>query len=196
MDRPFSQACENNKTVILEVLQRYFAEVNYVLEVGSGTGQHAVYFGEHLPHLQWQTADQQEYIEGINSWLNWAKLDNVLVPKILDVNQLWPISSTPGVFSANTLHIMSWQEVEHFFTGINKVLEAGGTLIVYGPFNYNGQFTSESNAKFELWLKSRNPLSGIRDFEAVNSLAMQAGLSLLDDIAMPANNRCLVWKKQ
>ncbi len=195
MDRPFSQACENNKAVILEVLQQYFAAVDFVLEVGSGTGQHAVYFAEHLPHLQWQTADQQDYIEGIQSWLEWAKLDNALPPKLLNVNQAWPINATPAIFSANTLHIMSWQEVERFFAGINKVLEPEGILCLYGPFNYNGAFTSESNANFEKWLKSRNPLSGIRDFEAVHSLAVEAGLSLLDDIAMPANNRCLVWKK-
>ncbi|ARN73921.1 DUF938 domain-containing protein [Oceanicoccus sagamiensis] len=196
MDRPFSQACENNKAVILDVLQRYFADTDYVLEIGSGTGQHAVYFAEHLPHLYWQPADQQEYIEGINSWLDWAQRDNILPPQVLDVNQPWPVATTPAIFSANTVHIMSWQEVERFFTGINHVLETGGIFCLYGPFNYEGKFTSESNANFEQWLKSRNPLSGIRDFEAVHSLAKEAGLSLLDDIAMPANNRCLVWQKQ
>lgn len=195
MDRPFSQACENNKTVILEVLQHYFAGVDYVLEVGSGTGQHAVFFAEHLPHIYWQPTDQQDYIACINSWLDWAKLDNILPPQILDVNQQWPVSTTPAIFSANTVHIMSWQEVEGFFTGIKNVLETDGIFCLYGSFNYNGKFTSESNANFEKWLKSRDPLSGIRDYEAVNRLAEQAGLSLLDDVAMPANNRCLVWKK-
>lgn len=195
MDRPFSQACENNKTVILKVLQHYFAGVDYVLEVGSGTGQHAVFFAEHLPHIYWQPTDQQDYIACINSWLDWVKLDNILPPQILDVNQQWPVSTTPAIFSANTVHIMSWQEVEGFFAGIKNVLETDGIFCLYGPFNYNGKFTSESNANFEKWLKSRDPLSGIRDYEAVNRLAEQAGLSLLDDIAMPANNRCLVWKK-
>lgn len=195
MDRPFSQACENNKTVILKVLQHYFAGVDYVLEVGSGTGQHAVFFAEHLPHIYWQPTDQKDYIACINSWLDWAKLDNILPPQILDVNQQWPVSTTPAIFSANTVHIMSWQEVEGFFAGIKDVLETDGIFCLYGPFNYNGKFTSESNANFEKWLKSRDPLSGIRDYEAVNRLAEQAGLSLLDDIAMPANNRCLVWKK-
>ncbi|MCP3906690.1 MAG: DUF938 domain-containing protein [Oceanicoccus sp.] len=196
MDLPFSQACENNKAVILEVLQRYFADVDYVLEVGSGTGQHAVFFAEHLPHLYWQAADQQDYLEGINRWLDWAERDNLLPPLPLDVNQEWPVSTAPAIFSANTVHIMSWQEVERFFSGINKVLEVGGIFCLYGPFNYDGKFTSESNANFEQLLKNRNPLSGIRDFEAVQGLAEQAGLVLLDDLAMPANNRCLVWKKQ
>ena len=195
MDCPFSQACENNKTVILKVLQHYFAGVDYVLEVGSGTGQHAVFFAEHLPHIYWQPTDQQGYIACINSWLDWVKLDNILPPQTLDVNQQWPVSTTPAIFSANTVHIMSWQEVEGFFAGIKNVLETDGIFCLYGPFNYNGKFTSESNANFEKWLKSRDPLSGIRDYEAVNRLAEQAGLSLLDDIAMPANNRCLVWKK-
>lgn len=195
MDRPFSQACENNKAAILDVLQRCFADMDYVLEIGSGTGQHAVFFAEQLKHLQWQPVDQQEYIEGINRWLNWAALDNILPPKVLDITQPWPVQSTSAIFSANTLHIMSWQQVEGFFASVGTVLQPEGVCCIYGPFNYNGEFSSASNANFDRWLKQRDPLSGIRDFDAVNSLAAQAGLELQDDSAMPANNRCLVWKK-
>ncbi len=195
MDRPFSQACENNKSPILTILRQYLLAVDYVLEVGSGTGQHAVYFAEQLPHLNWQPADQHQYIAGIQSWLDWAQRDNILPPLVLDVSQPWPIDSTPAIFSANTVHIMSWAEVEKFFTGVKQVLASQGIFCLYGPFNYEGNYSSDSNANFDQWLKARNPHSGIRDFEAVNRLAIEAGLFLLADHAMPANNRCLVWRK-
>ena len=195
MDRPFSQACENNKVPILEVLSEHFSAVNSVLEIGSGTGQHAAFFAEQLPHLQWQPTDQQHYISGIEAWRDFSQLDNLLPPLVLDVNQPWPIETITAIFSANTVHIMSWPEVERLFAGIKAVLASGGVLCLYGPFNYGGEYTSESNARFDQWLKARDPLSGIRDFEAVNGLAQANGLSLLKDYAMPANNRCLVWSR-
>ena len=187
-------------SAILAVLQPLFSSAEcssiFVLEVGSGTGQHAIHFAQALPHLQWQPADRSDNIAGITAWREWAALDNVLPPLLLDVNQPWPLPSAQNIFSANTLHIMSWNEVQKFFTGVGAVLAPGGILCVYGPFNYGGQFTSDSNAQFEQWLKARDSLSGIRDFEAVNSLAQAQGLSLLADNPMPANNRCLVWKKE
>lgn len=195
MERPFSQACENNKEPILAVLKRHFGDVSRVLEVGSGTGQHAVFFAEHLPHLQWQTADRPEHLPGIRQWLEWAGVDNVLPPLQLDVNDEWPSLEVDAVFSANTLHIMSWPEVERFFAKLGTILNSGAMLCVYGPFNYGGEYTSTSNAQFDQWLKGRDPLSGIRDIEAVSELAATIGLTLLEDCAMPANNRCLVWKK-
>lgn len=195
MNRPFSQACENNKAPILAVLERHFANITSVLEVGSGTGQHAVYFAEHMPHLCWQTSDRRENLEGIASWLQWAELENMPQPLALDVRDDWPLDSVEGIFSANTLHIMSWPEVEIFFSQLQRVLKPEGLLCIYGPFNYGGAYTSDSNAQFDQWLKSRDPLSAIRDFEAVNELAKAAGLDLLEDNAMPANNRCLVWQK-
>lgn len=194
MERPFSQACENNKAPILEVLRRHFNNVDMVLEVGSGTGQHAVHFAANLPHLRWQCCDQPEYLPGIRSWLEFAGLDNTPAPLQLNVNSPWPLVSAPAIFSANTLHIMSWEEVKKFFATIADVLPADGLLCVYGPFNYGGEFTSDSNARFDEWLKARDPLSGIRDFEAVCELAERAGLKLLEDCDMPANNRCLVWR--
>lgn len=196
MERPFSQACENNQSPILSVISRHFVEVDFVLEIGSGTGQHAVYFAKHLPQLLWQPSDRQPYLEGINQWLSWAALDNINSPLELDVNKTWPIESTPAIFSANTLHIMSWQEVEGFFSAIKTVLCCPGIVCFYGPFNKNGQYTSDSNAQFDQWLKARNPLSGIRDFEAIDRLAKGAGLRLLEDCALPANNRCLVYQQR
>ncbi len=195
INKPYSESCEQNREPILAVLRKAFADRRRVLEIGSGTGQHAVYFGAELPHLVWQTADVQAHHPGILAWLDEAALPNVLPPLALDVNQnTWHSGRYDAVFSANTLHIMGWPEVERFFAGVGTVLEPGGVLVVYGPFNYNGQFTSESNARFDAWLKARDPASGVRDFEAVDALARAQGLVLQHDIAMPANNRSLVWQ--
>jgi cyclopropane fatty-acyl-phospholipid synthase-like methyltransferase len=196
-DRPFAESCVQNRAPIIAVLREVFANCSRVLEVGSGTGQHAVYFAPELPHLVWQTADVPQHHAGIRLWLDDAALPNVLPPLALDVNDTaWHSGRYDAVFSANTLHIMGWPEVERFFAGVGAVLEAGGVLAVYGPFNYNGAFTSESNARFDAWLKARDPASGVRDFEAVDALARAQGLVLRQDIAMPANNRTLVWRME
>lgn len=195
-DKPFAESCEQNREPILAVLREVFADRRRVLEIGSGTGQHAVYFAPELPHLHWQTGDLPLHHRGIRQWIDEAALPNVLPPIALDVTQdAWYGGRYDAVFSANTLHIMSWTEVERFFEGVGKVLETGGVLAVYGPFNYNGTFTSESNARFDAWLKSRDPASGVRDFEAVDALARDQGLVLQRDYAMPANNRTLVWRR-
>jgi cyclopropane fatty-acyl-phospholipid synthase-like methyltransferase len=196
IDKPFSESCVQNRDPILTILHECFADRRHVLEIGSGTGQHAVYFGAELPHLRWQTADVSPHHAGIRLWLAEAKLANVLPPLSLDVNQTaWRDGRYDAVFSANTLHIMSWPEVEKFFEGVGEVLQAGGILAVYGPFNYDGHYTSESNARFDAWLKARDPASGVRDFEAVDALARAQRLVLQQDIAMPANNRMLIWRK-
>ncbi len=196
INKPYSESCEQNREPILAVLKQAFADRSQVLEIGSGTGQHAVYFGADLPYLRWQTSDVLAYHPGIRAWLADAALPNVLAPLELDVSlQHWPNSRYDAVFSANTLHIMGWPEVIRFFEGVGAVLAPGGVLVVYGPFNYNGQFTSESNARFDGWLKARDPASGVRDFEAVDALARGQGLILQQDIAMPANNRSLVWRR-
>lgn len=195
-NKPFSESCVQNRDPILAVLREAFADRSHVLEIGSGTGQHAVDFAAALPHLRWQTADVPSNHPGIRMWLDEAALPNVLPPIALEVNQQdWRKGHYDAIFSANTLHIMGWPEVEQFFAGVGSVLEPGGILTVYGPFNYNGAFTSESNARFDLWLKSRDPVSGVRDFEAVDALASAQGLVLQQDIAMPANNRTLVWQR-
>lgn len=194
--RPYSEACERNQAPILAQLQVLFADRQRVLEIASGTGQHAVYFGRALPHLSWQTSDLLPNHAGINDWLAEANLPNVLPPLVLDVNApIWPVAEVDAIFNANTIHIVSWPAVGHMFAGIGRILQAGGILCLYGPYNYGGAFTSDSNANFDGWLKARDPLSGIRDFEAVNQLAAEQGLTLLKDIAMPSNNRLLAWRK-
>jgi len=196
IDKPFSESSAENREPILAVLREVFADCSKVLEIGSGTGQHAVYFGAELSHLSWQTADLPQHHAGVRMWLEEAALPNVLAPITLDVNRTdWLDGRYDAVFSANTLHIVSWPEVEKFFAGVGTVLQPGGVLAVYGPFNYNGQFTSPSNARFDQWLKSRDPASGVRDFEAVDKLAQAQNLILHRDIAMPVNNRTLVWRR-
>jgi SAM-dependent methyltransferase len=193
---PFSEACERNKAPILEVLRGAFADTEHVLEIGSGSGQHAVWFGQHLPHLAWQPSDVAAALPGLRARIEAEGPDNVLAPMALDVaRHPWPVTGLDGIFTANTLHIVSWERVQHFFRGVGKALAPGGTLCVYGPFRYGGKFTTPSNAEFDEWLKLRDPASGVRDFEAVDALARAQGLQLLADHAMPANNQCLVWRR-
>lgn len=195
--KQYAESCEENKYPILDVLRNEFANTRIVLEIGSGTGQHAVFFAEQLPHLIWQPSDVINMHASIVAWINDSNLDNVLPPLELDVEQNhWPDQHYDGLFSANTAHIMSWPQVVELFSGINRVMEKQGKFCLYGPFNYNGEYTSPSNAHFDQWLKSRDPQSGIRDFEALNRLAEDNGLSLLNDYEMPVNNRLLVWQKQ
>lgn len=195
MDKPYSQACENNKVPILNVIKQYFQSSKCVLEIGSGTGQHAVFFAEAMPYLTWQTSDVLANHPGINRWIDEADLPNLLTPIALNVNGRWPEKNVDGVFSANTAHIMSWQSVQQMFYGIASILNEGGHFCLYGPFNYDGQYTSESNRQFDGMLRERDPLSGIREFNALNALANKHGLHFVADHAMPANNRTLIWKK-
>ena len=195
--KPFSEASEQNREPILAILREAFAQATQVLEIGSGTGQHAVHFAQHLPHLIWQTSDLTMHHSGIQAWLDEAALLNTRPPIALDVNQTpWPVAPVDGVFTANTLHIISWPEVACLLAGVGQVLRPDGVLCIYGPFNYEGAFTSESNARFDLWLKVRDPLSGVRDFEAVCEVAKKHGLALQQDHPMPVNNRTLVFQKQ
>jgi cyclopropane fatty-acyl-phospholipid synthase-like methyltransferase len=192
--KPFSEACEENKQPILAVLERLFADVHQVLEVGSGTGQHAVYFADALPHLTWQTSDLPKHHAGIRAWLAEAALSNLKAPIALDVGGVWPDQRFDAVFSANTSHIMSWPQVEQMFRGIGQTLESGGRLALYGPFNFGGNYTSESNVRFDHWLQEMDPNSGIRNFEDLDDLAGSNGLTFVEDILMPVNNRILVWR--
>ncbi|WP_024611029.1 DUF938 domain-containing protein [Pseudoalteromonas sp. TB64] len=196
MTKPFSQACENNKTPILEQLKDVLKNTKTVLEVGSGTGQHSVFFADKLAHLQWYTSDRAVNHEGINLWHSEVNLTNLHAPLELDLNNEWPIDKVDAIYTANTFHIVSWQLVERFFDGVKRHLNSEGKLCIYGPFKYQSKFTSPSNDDFNTFLTDRDPLSGIRDFEAVEQLAKQAGLSLISDTAMPANNQLLVFKRQ
>ena len=194
---PFSAACERNKDPILEVLRICFARAERVLEIGSGTGQHAVHFARALGHLTWHPTEQLAYLADLTERVRLEGPPNLRVPTLLDVRQaVWPLRSADALFSANTLHIMSWSEVMAFFHGIGGVLAPGGVLAIYGPFRYDGRYTSDSNRDFDMMLQERDPLSGLRDLQAITPLAAQYGLRLDADHDLPANNRLLVFSKE
>lgn len=196
LPKPFSQACENNKDSILSVLQRVFADRKNVLEIGSGTGQHAAYFAQKLSHLSWQTSDLSANHLGINAWIDSAQLANLQRPILISADDpSWPITNIEAIFSANTCHIMAWESVRNLFKNIEKVITKDSKIAIYGPFKYDGNFTSESNEKFDFWLKQQAPHQGIRDIEAVCELAKNIGLTLVEDNQMPANNQLLIWQK-
>ena len=196
MNKPYSESCDQNKQPILEVILPIFSTVSRVLEIGSGTGQHAIYFAEKMPHLTWYTSDRRSYLDGINMWLEDAGLPNAVPPLELDVtDDHWPVVDVDAVFTANSAHIMGRHEVARLIEGAGKVLSEQGALVIYGPFNYGGSYTSESNARFDQWLKSRDAGSGIKDFEEIMSLANDNGMQLIADMAMPANNRILHFIK-
>lgn len=190
----YSEACARNQQPILAQLKRLLDTPAKVLEIGSGSGQHALFFTEQLPHLHWQPSEIAEGLSPLLHNLAFATHNRIHAPLALDVMADWPSTGFDAAYSANTLHIIGEPEVEAFFTGVGKVLNTGGKLLVYGPFRYQNAYTSPSNAQFDLWLKARDPKSGIRDFEWVNALAAQNGLALVEDIAMPANNQLLVWQ--
>lgn len=195
--KPYSESCDQNRQPIFDVIQPLFKDCKTLLEIGSGTGQHAVYFGHDMPHVQWQTSDVIDNHAGINLWLEEAALSNVLPPIALNViSDAWPTQTYDAIFSANTLHIMDKTAVSALFKNLPNILKKDTILAIYGPFNDNGNYTSESNARFDQWLHDRDPNSGIKDFEWVDELAQQAGLQLINDVAMPANNRILCWQNK
>jgi hypothetical protein len=200
MDKPFSPACEENKAPILAVLTPLFADRRRVLEIGSGTGQHAAHFARALPHLTWQASDVPAHLPGIGLWLAEADLPNLPAAIALDVDGPWPRSdpATPfdAAYSANTAHIMAFAQVERMFAGVGALLPAGAPFALYGPFSDAGRHSSQSNADFDRMLRARDPLSGVRDLNDLTRVADAAGLMLEDDIAMPVNNRTLVWRKR
>jgi len=196
MDKPFSQACDNNKQPILDVLSRYLTDPGSLLEVGSGTGQHAAFLAGQLPGIHWQPSDRTENLAGIRAWCDEAGHSNLAAPLSFDVTLPDTTPSTHDhLFTANTLHIMGWSAVQSFFQLLPDLVNSNGYVFIYGPFKYQGDFTTPSNASFDLWLKERGAHQGIRDFEAVAELAEAAGLMLVEDVRMPANNQMLVWKK-
>jgi hypothetical protein len=194
---PFSQACENNRPFILAVLRRVFSACDGVLEIGAGTGQHAVAFSAAMPWLRWLPSELSPHLSVLRPRCEAASHANLLDPVPLDVTERpWALDPLPqGLFSANTLHIMPWEHVEALFMELGDRAAVGSVLAVYGPFNYGGRYTSDSNARFDEWLAARDPRSAIRDFEAVDALAASAGFSLREDNALPANNRLLVWSR-
>lgn len=192
---PYSKACDNNKDPILEHLTRHLTQPGKLLELGSGTGQHAVYFSSALPHITWQTSDRAINHAGINAWIDQCGPTNVRPPIALDIYEDALPNDIDYMFTANTFHIIAWAGVCLLLEKAGAALPAKGKLMVYGPFNYDGQFTSDSNAQFDAHLKSQNPEQGIRDIEAVCAQAKAHGLALIEDNAMPANNRLLVFRR-
>lgn len=195
MTLPSSPACVRNRTPILEVLRHWFGDRRKVLEIGSGTAEHAVYFAAALPQLSWQCSDRVEALPIIGARLAEASLPNTPAPLALDVSGDWPAERYDAVFSANTLHIMSWGEVERFFAMLPQMTTSDARLVIYGPFHDHGHPTSESNAAFDATLRARSSHMGIRDRQAVDALAHEAGFRLCEDRAMPANNLCRVWQR-
>jgi cyclopropane fatty-acyl-phospholipid synthase-like methyltransferase len=194
--RPHSEACERNRDPILEVLRQWMIAPGTVLEIGAGTGQHAVHFAAAMPHVRWVATDLEENHAGIGAWIEDSGLTNLSGPITLDVSDPdWPFSNVQYAYSANTAHIMSWESVVHMFAGVGRVLRRRGVFFLYGPFNRNGQFTSESNRAFDESLRRRNSHMGIRDDQALIALARRCEMTYAADYSMPARNRLLIWQK-
>ena len=195
-DKPFSQACENNKAPIFALLAPLLQDKTHLLEIGSGTGQHAAWFAPQLPQLIWQTSDLLENHPGILGWLEDYPAANLRAPIELNVaGAEWPDDSIDAVYTANTAHIMAWHDVEAMFHLVSSGLPPNGVFCLYGPMKYAGEHSSESNRIFDLKLRERAAHRGIREFHEINQLALNSSLILLDDHAMPANNRLLIWQK-
>ncbi|MFW2439560.1 MAG: DUF938 domain-containing protein [Arenicellales bacterium] len=197
--KEYAPACDRNSQAILDVLKPILAHSRCVLEIGSGTGQHAVCFAEGLPHLQWQPSNK-ESLASINAWREEAQLENLLPACLLDLlalnnGQTSGLPEIDAIVCINTIHIMAWQGTEKLFELATESLPVGGVIFVYGPYRYSDRPLESSNENFDLWLKDRNPVSGIRDFDQVDWLAKQAGFDLQGDVAMPANNRSIWWQK-
>jgi SAM-dependent methyltransferase len=194
--KPYSEACERNRDPILAVLKQWFKAEGVVLEIGSGTGQHAAHFAPQLPHLTWIATDREENLDGIQMWVDEIRSPNLRTPTRLDVmDPHWPVIQVRYVYTANTAHIMSWTEVEAMFEGVGKVLAPQGLFALYGPVNRDGAFTSESNRDFDAMLRARDPVMGIRDDQALIALGRRVGLTFIADNSLPARNRLLIWTK-
>lgn len=195
-DLPVAEACLRNQHPILDVLSRYIADEAFVLELASGTGQHGAYMTKHLPSIKWRPTEVREQLNAVRMWQQYTNEPRFLAPLELDVCQdIWPSRDVDVVFSANLIHYVGWHAVDCTFKGVQRVLKPGGLMIFYGPYNYDGQFTSEGNVKLDAWLRERNPDSGIKDFEQIVLKAREFDLFLHADEEMPANNRMLIFKK-
>jgi cyclopropane fatty-acyl-phospholipid synthase-like methyltransferase len=197
-DKPFAPSAERNREPILAVLAPRLAPARRVLEIGSGTGQHAVHFAPALPHLVWQTSERSAALAGLRGWLDEAACANTPAPLALDVGEPdWPArtgaQAYDAIFSANTLHIMPWAAVQTWFAGLPRVLAPGGQLFVYGPFIEPDRPTQGSNLRFDAQLRAQHAHQGLRRLDEVDALAAQAGLARLERLEMPANNLLLVW---
>ncbi|MAD93057.1 MAG: methylase [Gammaproteobacteria bacterium] len=192
----FSQAAENNKAAILAVLAEWLPHQTKLLEIGSGAGQHAIHLAAALNHLLWQPSDREIVLPALTSNIDEYGPVNILGPITLDLaSHTWPAQTYNCVYAANVMHIVSSELGENLIRGAAKVLTDEGLLALYGPFKYAGDFTSPSNADFDLWLKECDAQSGVRDVEWILDLATHAGLWLVEDRQMPANNQMLIFQK-
>jgi len=192
----YSESCTRNQQVIAEQLAPIFAQSDCVLEIGSGSGQHALHFCQTHPHLNWQCSDQTQWLDGLTKNIAASEISAIATPIELDVNARWPNKQYSLIYTANSLHIMSMQSMLALFSNIGSHLTETGYFCCYGPFKYQGDYTSPSNSQFDVWLKNRDTLSGIRDFEVISELAKEQRLKLISDTNMPANNQLLIWQKQ
>lgn len=196
MTKPFIAAADANRHAIAAVLGRVFPATGDVLEIGAGTGQHAVHFAHELPGLRWYPTERPGHLDGLSAWVSDAALANLAEPRALDVTVWpWPFARVDAVYASNTVHYMSEAAVRALFEGVGRVLAEGGPFALYGPFNYGGRFVSEGNRRLDAWLRAEDPAFGLRDFEALEALAAEAGLEFVEDCSMPANNRTLVWRR-
>ena len=193
---PYAEACERNKAPILDALLQRLPQRGHVLEIGSGSGQHVVYFAPHFERLTWQPSERAALLPGLNARIRREAAANVLPAIVLDVNGIWPDRDYAAVFSANTAHIMAWPEVCAMFAGIGQRLAPGGGFCLYGPFNVGGNYTAPSNAAFDRQLQARDPEMGLRDTDALDSLAREHRMLLEERVALPANNQLLVFRSR
>lgn len=196
--RQHAPATERNRSFILAVLERVLPTSGTVLEIGSGSGEHIVFFAQHLAGLTWQPSEMTERaLPSIEAWVDHAGVKNVLAPITLDVNaDDWRTDDLAAIFCCNVIHYSPWHSTLALLDGAARRLPEGGVLYFYGPYRRNGQHTSPSNETFDAWLKQRNPAFGVRDLETVQAEAASRGLALSEVIDMPANNLSLVFTKQ
>ena len=195
-EKPYAPSCEQNRDVILTVLQPRLKGVRRLLELGSGTGQHAVYFAPALPHITWQTSDLEEHLPGIQLWLADYPVANLPPPIVLDVaTDRWPTAKFDAVFSANTAHMMDATMAGAMLSGVARLLPPNGRFLLYGPFKKEGNFHGPNDRAFDQRLRSHDPAIGLKDIAWLDQFAAAEGLNLVEEIAMPANNFVLFWKK-
>jgi hypothetical protein len=197
MAKGFAPAAERNRQPILDVLRRVLPPAGLVLEVASGTGQHAIFFSEHLPALQWQPTDaSSEALRSIGTWVDETARANLLAPLELDVRSSpWPLTNADALLCINMIHISPWETTEALFHGASKLLTGGCPLITYGPYRFHGEHTAPSNAAFDQSLRSRNASWGVRDIDELLELGGQTGFTLEEQVVMPANNMTLMWTR-
>ncbi|WP_018141908.1 DUF938 domain-containing protein [Thioalkalivibrio sp. ALJ7] len=195
-EKPYAPAAEQNRAPILAVLREQFLAHGRVLEIGAGTGQHAVHFAAALPHLDWCPSDVADNLPGVEAWRRDAALPNLRAPIPLDVRlDTWPEGPFEYVYSANTVHIMHWPAVEVMFAGVARILAPGGLFALYGPFAHDGVHTAESNARFDHALRTQDPGMGVRDRADLDTLASSHGLQREAIIDLPVNNQILLWRR-